>query len=213
MFATSILKAGNAMALNQLRHVVIFLGFCFLLLPLAGHAEQRSCGTHWTGWMKTQDSDKNPCPSQCERGEKLNVRTWGNAPDTQYDFQYQCYFPAPTQSAYASSPPGAPATPGPTASAEASANKDTFPFIRGRVDDVSAANGAWLNWTSKLDPVPQNLRRKAGMVSGIRKTECISQTESRIGDDARILSLAFFRCGRVFSAAASRSNLDAFVVP
>jgi hypothetical protein len=160
MSAKSILKPGNAMALNQFPHVVIFLEFCFLLLPLAGHAEQRSCGTHWTGWMKTQDSDKNPCPSQCERGEKLNVRTWGNAPDTQYDFQYQCYFPAPKQSAYESSPASVPTTPGQSSTTQAAAKDDIFPFIRGRVDDVSAANGAWLNWTSKLDPIPQNLRGK-----------------------------------------------------
>ncbi len=136
-----------------MRRIFILLILAVLLSPLSAIGEQRSCGTHWTGWMKEADPSRNPCPEQCERGERLGERTWGNAPDIQYDVQYQCYFPAPRQSAYEDTPAGNAVKTDP-------AENDVFPFIRGRVDDISAANGAWLNWHTKLNPVPQNLRGK-----------------------------------------------------
>ena len=143
-----------------MRRIFIFLSLAALLYPLAVLAEQRSCGTHWTGWMKEADAAKNPCPDQCERGERLSERTWGKAPDIQYDVQYQCYFPAPRQSAYEGTATGKSEQAGQASTTQAAASNDVFPFIRGTVDDISAANGAWLNWYTKLEPVPENLRGK-----------------------------------------------------
>jgi len=47
-----------------------------------------------------------------------------------------------------------------TQSAPIAPPTDRFPFIRGRVDDESAPNGAWLNWETRLTPWPARLRGK-----------------------------------------------------
>lgn len=116
-------------------------------------AEQRSCGTHWTGWVTEADPQINPCPAACERGERLQARTFGAAPNVQYDVQYQCWFPVPTQAAF-----------GDAGSVPHDLDSAVFPFIRGRVDDANARDGAWINWSSRLDPLPQNLRGKEAWV-------------------------------------------------
>jgi hypothetical protein len=155
-----------------MRWVCVLVSVLFFVMSAPVLAEKQNCGTHWTGWVKEADSDKNPCPHPCQRGERLAERTWGKPPDMQYDFQYQCYFPDPKQTGYGDTGPAsgvvqkntatpAKATPtGQTRGDNASSNAGAFPFIRGRVDDESAPNGAWLNWETKFKPLPPNLRGK-----------------------------------------------------
>jgi len=53
--------------------------------------QRKNCGTVWTGWIDDPDSDVNPCPQGCERGERQIVKTYQVGDTTQYDVRYQCY--------------------------------------------------------------------------------------------------------------------------
>jgi len=65
-----------------------------------------NCGTHWTNWEN--DPDGNPCPANCERGERLTVNQSKNGNVTQYRANYRCYLPE----LVVNQPPGALREPG-----------------------------------------------------------------------------------------------------
>ncbi len=50
-----------------------------------------NCGTFWTGWVDNPNPDKNPCPANCVRGERLQDKQYSQGATAQYDVQYQCY--------------------------------------------------------------------------------------------------------------------------
>ena len=50
-----------------------------------------NCGTVWTGWTEDPDTNVNPCPKNCERGERQLVKSYKRGDKTLYDARYQCY--------------------------------------------------------------------------------------------------------------------------
>jgi len=61
----------------------------------AGGVKGANCGTHWTGWQSDLDTDINPCPTNCERGELQVVNRNRSDQGMQYDMRYQCYVAEP----------------------------------------------------------------------------------------------------------------------
>ena len=63
------------------------------LTPLAApaHIKRANCGTFWTGWADKLDPKTNPCPSDCEPGEKLQEKNYQQDDKNLIDRQYQCY--------------------------------------------------------------------------------------------------------------------------
>jgi len=53
---------------------------------------RENCGTFWTGWTKDPGAE-NPCPANCERGERLAVKEHKNGEVVQYQANYRCYLP------------------------------------------------------------------------------------------------------------------------
>lgn len=54
---------------------------------------RENCGTFWTGWEKDPNANVNPCPANCERGERLDVREQKTADGTRYQANYRCSLP------------------------------------------------------------------------------------------------------------------------
>jgi len=52
---------------------------------------QENCGTFWTAWGDDPNADVNPCPANCERGERLAVRQSGDK--LKHQANYRCYLP------------------------------------------------------------------------------------------------------------------------
>jgi hypothetical protein len=50
-----------------------------------------NCGTAWTGWTEDPNTDLNPCPKNCERGERQMVKTYKQGDKTLHSARYQCY--------------------------------------------------------------------------------------------------------------------------
>lgn len=57
----------------------------------AGAAGGPNCGTHWTNWTKDPQTNVNPCPPGCVRGERQLVKTHKQGDTILYDARYQCY--------------------------------------------------------------------------------------------------------------------------
>jgi len=57
----------------------------------AGAPPRQNCGTHWTGWQSSPDSEANPCPANCERGELRLVNRNRSGDKLVYDLNYRCY--------------------------------------------------------------------------------------------------------------------------
>lgn len=55
-----------------------------------------NCGTYWTGWTEDPNADLNPCPKDCERGERQLVNTSKQGDKTLYAARFQCYRGAAT---------------------------------------------------------------------------------------------------------------------
>ena len=71
---------------------------------------RENCGTFWTGWEKDPSANANPCPANCERGERLDVRERKTDSGMQYQAHYRCNLPELVvyQPPGASREPGAP---------------------------------------------------------------------------------------------------------
>ena len=52
---------------------------------------RENCGTWWSSWGN--DRDANPCPANCERGERLDVKQRKDGDKVQYQTNYRCYLP------------------------------------------------------------------------------------------------------------------------
>lgn len=50
-----------------------------------------NCGTAWTGWTEDPNTDLNPCPKNCERGERQLVKSYKQGDKTLFSARYQCY--------------------------------------------------------------------------------------------------------------------------
>lgn len=54
-------------------------------------AARQNCGTFWTGWTEDPNTEFNPCPQGCVRGERQVVKTHKQGDILLYDARYQCY--------------------------------------------------------------------------------------------------------------------------
>ena len=54
---------------------------------------RENCGTFWTGWGNDPGADMNPCPANCERGERLAVKEHKTGDKVQFQANYRCYLP------------------------------------------------------------------------------------------------------------------------
>ena len=54
---------------------------------------RENCGTFWTQWAKDPKADSNPCPANCERGERLDAREQKTDSGMQYQANYRCILP------------------------------------------------------------------------------------------------------------------------
>ena len=67
------------------------------VLPLKGPGAivvpRENCGTHWTAWVDDPDANVNPCPANCERGERQVLNSRRSGYSNQYQARYQCYLP------------------------------------------------------------------------------------------------------------------------
>ncbi len=82
-----------------------------VLLPVAGTPAPRSCGTAWTSAQPDPDTDLNPCPTNCDRGElQLVRRSLAGDGKARYEMRYQCYVAQPGGETTAQSPVTAAAT-------------------------------------------------------------------------------------------------------
>jgi len=54
---------------------------------------RQSCGTHWTGYVDDPNVNVNPCPTNCERGERQTVNTRKEGGKLKYQARYQCFLP------------------------------------------------------------------------------------------------------------------------
>jgi len=112
----------------------------------AGAPPRQNCGTHWTGWQSRPDSEANPCPANCERGELRLVNRNRSGDKLVYDLNYRCYLKeAETTQASQSNSQNAPtsSTPGAPSSTQQSAPPQTSaPKATARVDlrSVASAN-------------------------------------------------------------------------
>lgn len=59
---------------------------------------RKSCGTFWTGYVDDPNVDVNPCPTNCERGERQTLNSRKEGDKLKYQARYQCYLPALTVS-------------------------------------------------------------------------------------------------------------------
>jgi hypothetical protein len=102
---------------------------------------RQNCGTHWTTWVADPNADVNPCPTNCERGERqvLNNQKSGNT--KQYKARYQCYLP---EMVVNQTPEMAKRL-----EAGAPAKKNCGTFWTGSVDDPNA----------DVNPCPKNCER------------------------------------------------------
>ena len=53
---------------------------------------RRNCGTFWTAKVEDPEVDVNPCPKDCERGERQLVKPYKQGNKMIYEARYQCYF-------------------------------------------------------------------------------------------------------------------------
>jgi len=67
---------------------------------------RENCGTWWSNWR--DDPDANPCPANCERGERLALKQSRDGGKMRYQVNYRCYFPE----LVVNQPPGAMREPG-----------------------------------------------------------------------------------------------------
>lgn len=69
---------------------------------------RENCGSFWTAWGS--DPNANPCPANCERGERLDLREQKTADGMRYQANYRCSLPelVVNPPAAASRAPGAP---------------------------------------------------------------------------------------------------------
>jgi len=56
-----------------------------------GAVSRTNCGTHWTPTQNEPNTDVNPCPANCERGELLDVRRSRSDDKAYYQMNYRCY--------------------------------------------------------------------------------------------------------------------------
>jgi len=54
---------------------------------------RENCGTFWTAWGSDPNANANPCPANCERGERLDVREQRTADGTRHQANYRCSLP------------------------------------------------------------------------------------------------------------------------
>ena len=52
---------------------------------------RENCGTFWTPWGS--DPNANPCPANCERGERLDLREQKTSDGVRYQANYRCSLP------------------------------------------------------------------------------------------------------------------------
>ena len=75
-----------------------------LSMPADAPSSGENCGTYWTGWMETLDTEVNPCPQNCVRGQKPTVKTGLSDHGIKYDVNYQCYTATTTMAPGARAP-------------------------------------------------------------------------------------------------------------
>lgn len=80
-----------------------------------GAVKRQNCGTFWTGWMEDPDTNANPCPKDCVRGERQLVKTYKQGDKMLYEARYQCYRMAAVLQPRAE-PPATPGKPAPAPS-------------------------------------------------------------------------------------------------
>jgi len=56
-----------------------------------GAPPRTNCGTFWTARQDDPNSDANPCPANCERGELLDVRRGRSGDKLLFEMNYRCY--------------------------------------------------------------------------------------------------------------------------
>ena len=62
----------------------------------AGTRARQNCGTAWTSAQSSLDTDANPCPANCDRGElQLVRRSLASDGGARYEMRYQCYVAEP----------------------------------------------------------------------------------------------------------------------
>ena len=108
---------------------------------------RENCGTFWTGWGDDPSADMNPCPANCERGERLAVKQHKSGDKVQYQANYRCFLPE----LVVSQPPGTPRKPGATQPTNCGT------FWTGRQSEPSA----------DANPCPANCER--GELLGVRR--------------------------------------------
>jgi len=71
---------------------------------------RENCGTFWTDWERDPNAKVNPCPANCERGERLDLKESKSDGKPQYQANYRCYLPelAIQQPASVAKEPGMP---------------------------------------------------------------------------------------------------------
>ena len=62
-------------------------------------AKRVNCGTFWTGWTEDPNTNVNPCPKNCERGERELVNTGKRGGTIVYEARYRCYAAAASTAA------------------------------------------------------------------------------------------------------------------
>ena len=106
---------------------------------------RENCGTWWSSWGN--DRDANPCPANCERGERLALKESRDGGKVRYQVNYRCYFPE----LVVNQPPGAMREPG----APARTNCGTFWTARQSEPSTDA------------NPCPANCER--GELLGVKR--------------------------------------------